>query len=982
MFEDKETLIGQLGSPLNIANMALKELESRLGGDSIVADPNSAFCFLLEFGSSIAANCVNKIDGTLPILYPKRAVDFEDLYRHMSDFDYLRMYASPATTTVVLALPKMYLLQKAKDFNTNYRKITIPKDTKFLIGKYNFGIHYPIDILINKNTNTFLVQYDTTESNPLQILTTNILNKYDIERNGVGYLTIEIPVYQFSKSVIEETLIKEIGFIKKFAYNNRFYAIRIFYKQGDVYHEFNQTQSESIYDVTVPTAVVRVLPDEQNVKVFIPQVYLDSMDLGEAIYIELYTTIGELDINTSNIQGSSIQINFGTKTKDSNSYSSILAAIPSDWVIAIKNGVNISGGSNQIDMETLRNRVVNNTLYESVPITEKQVEVYLDDNGFTAKKYLDNVTQRIWHAYRILTDANGRVIPSRTAQLMMLEEYIDSCSSFIRTSDGSFTLLPSALYKYKDSGDYVVPLTDEEVSKIASMSKAELANTLNSTTHFKTPFHVRLVLDDYYPKAISFNLMTPKINKLLFDGENYNLPSKMMTYDAAIVHLESGTGGYRLRLSVYKSDDIIDLDRSYLKIYVSVKTVNNIWIGGEATYFCSTADRDIYELMIVTNYRLTEAEEIGVTNLTSPSYPLSEYMINLTSDFHVTYLIARSAVTGSYSDAESSLTVGVPSDLLSNYVGIARQHLEIQLGYSLDSVINHEIEIGVTSQSYATYDTDVVMTYEADEYARKPDGTLAYTITTDDETGEQHVNLTVAHKKGEVMEDEAGNTIYRHRAGDIIYDAYGNPEVANVRAQVYYVDMIFIDAKVFASERTAEQSFVDDLYKTMERYFTTLKNLQDQLLEQNYVYLRVVRSTGNTKFNLGNGVMSSQNIEMNFKLNCYVQSYVMRDEAIQATITSQICEAINAAIVTKEINMVDILASVQAKLSDYIDHFDALGINGNSALQTFIIQDEDAQPSLKRELVLSDDDVLSLEDAIDITFVALNDNAAVTSISV
>lgn len=41
MFEDRSTLIDALKNPMNIASMALDEIEQRLGGDRIVADPNT-----------------------------------------------------------------------------------------------------------------------------------------------------------------------------------------------------------------------------------------------------------------------------------------------------------------------------------------------------------------------------------------------------------------------------------------------------------------------------------------------------------------------------------------------------------------------------------------------------------------------------------------------------------------------------------------------------------------------------------------------------------------------------------------------------------------------------------------------------------------------------------------------------------------------------------------------------------------------------
>ena len=167
MFENKDTLINQLNSPMNIAAMALDEIHDRLNGTRIIADPNSPFCHLLEFGSSISAMTIQAIEEKFPLLYAQRAQSMEDLFMHMSDYDYLSLYATPASTTLRMAFPKKYLIDNALKYNDNYKQVTIPKDTVFMIGKYPFGIYYPINILINNYTRTFTVVYDTTYSNPL-----------------------------------------------------------------------------------------------------------------------------------------------------------------------------------------------------------------------------------------------------------------------------------------------------------------------------------------------------------------------------------------------------------------------------------------------------------------------------------------------------------------------------------------------------------------------------------------------------------------------------------------------------------------------------------------------------------------------------------------------------------------------------------------------------------------------------------------------
>lgn len=45
---------------------------------------------------------------------------------------------------------------------------------------------------------------------------------------GVDYLILDIPVYQFSKSTLVETIVSATGFVKSIQYNDKFYAVRVF----------------------------------------------------------------------------------------------------------------------------------------------------------------------------------------------------------------------------------------------------------------------------------------------------------------------------------------------------------------------------------------------------------------------------------------------------------------------------------------------------------------------------------------------------------------------------------------------------------------------------------------------------------------------------------------------------------------------------------------------------------------------------------
>ena len=978
MFEDKSTLINALSNPMIIASMALSEIEKRLDGDAIIADPNTPFCHLLEFGSSVSASVMNAIDDKLPLIYPKRARTMDELYAHMSDFDYIRMYSTPSQTVIRTMLPKKYLQDQAVVYNDNYSKLSIPRDTVFIVGKYTFGLYYPIDILINKYTNTFSVVYDTTETNPLHLLDKNVIDKYDITYSGLEYLVMDFPIYQFSKSTIVESLIAETGFTKKISYNDDFYALRIFNYKNDTYTEMHQVQTHIVYDISQPTVFVRVLPDEKKIKLVIPQIYFDEGIMGSKLYIELYTTVGMLNIDTTGMNTSSIGVIYNVDSRSDPTYTIPLRNMPFDNVFQIS-GTHIAGGTNAISVDELRKRVVNDTLHDKVLVRENELTTYLEDNDFYVKKSLDNVTDRIYNAYKVLRDGNGSIIPSLQTDMMFKGDFSTNreYSAFLyHGSDNSVTILPAALYRYDKDHNCAVPLTDTEINALGNLTKEELVDKLNDSHYLKSPYYLRITSSREFPRADTFDLQRPSVNRVIFVEDNYEIASKLLSFGATISH--NDVGKYKVIFTVTRSDDLLGLDSSNIVIYAMVKSNAGKWSGVECTYLGTDPNTklDAYSFDIPTNYRLTLNNEIGVTYIASDStYAEPEHLINLTSDFHLVFMVNKE-VLPTIVEATESLMEGVPEYLKILNVGISRQYFNITLGTCLNDVIKNNIEVAISKQSYATYEVDVPARYEQDVYAIDANGLIQYTANPDGT-----LTLTKLHEVGEVITRDNGNIVYVHRKGDYIRDDNGNLVTVVDKELVYYIDMMFIDAKMFFSSRQTELDYQTDMYNTLGGYLKVIRDIKDELLERTNIYFKCVKSIGTAKINLGDGLTRTEDIEMSFRIVCYVPSYVKQNETIQKNITDMTCAAIENAINSKTISMLDIFEEVKSKMADYIDHFDLLGINDNVNLQTFVILDEDSQPSIRRTLVLTEDKVISLKKQIDISFVALEPNTNMSTYS-
>ena len=975
MFDDKSLLISTLRNPANIAAKVLNEIENRLNGKITIADPNAPFCHLLEFGSSIASQVINAMDTKFPLLYPKRAESMEDLYAHMSDFDYLRLYSTPARSAIRLYLPKKFLLDSALDYNENYKKLVIPSDTTFLVAKYNFGIYYPIEILINNYTGSFTVAYDTTEPNPLHVLPKNVIDKYELQYMGVDYLILDIPVYQFSKSTIIETIVATTGFVKSLNYNDKFYALRIFNYKNGRYTELAQTQSKVVYDATVPTVYFQVQSDKNKLILTVPQVYFDNGMMGSKLLIEVYTTVGKLDIDVSNINDTDIGVTYDNNARTDSTYTNIFKNMPYDTIIQLS-GDRITGGSNAISVDTLRKRVVQDTLYDRVPISEADLDVMLEDNGFYVHKSLDNVTDRIYYAYKVIRDGTGSIVPSTTVPLKLLSSYVTDGkhSTLVNcTADTSLTILPATIYKYDQDANCATPLEDDELNALVSMDKGALANTLNTAGYLKTPYHVRVSLSGEYPRADTFNLSTPSVDKVIFVEDNYETTYKLVSYGATINH--DTVGYYEVYLTVSGSDDVISLSTDDILLYVMVKSEDK-WVGTTCEYvsFDASTKMYIYKFIIPTTYHLTLDNKIGITYTSdNDDYKNYEYLIDLVSDFHVVYMVARTAVTG-ISEPSDTIVTGVPDQYKQMYIGLSRQYFTITLGKNINNVIYNNVEVTLGTNTYARYETNIPAKYTEDVYEHDENG---YIKTFTDVKGNMYTKKI--HEVGEPITDSNGKIRYEHMTGDIIHNAAGDPVLVSEGSDTYFVTMMFIDAKMFFSDRQAELDFQNNIYSTLNSYFDVITSMQDQLLERTKLYFRCVKSIGTANVNIGDGAVSKQNIELSFRIVCYVPSYVKQNETIQKQITEMLCTFIEEAIESKTISMLDIFEKVKERVSDYVDHFDLLGINDNVALQTFVVTDDDSQPSIRRQLVLTEDNILSLRKQVDVTYVTLNPNTLASS---
>lgn len=810
-------------SPLSLQTKALDDLSEKVLNGDVVADGNNPFTFLTEFASNMTAGIVNKACECFNSLYPENAQTSSELYKHLSDFGYVGMFASPATTTVELVFDRNFLIDHAvtiepdsTDLNQDvtrvsgqYSKVVIPAYSKFTIGDMSFGMMYPIEIRIRKafkngdindeidyNNSVITVLWDTTYQNPLMPLEGSILQHRDFIQDGMMLTAIEVPIYQFEVENHTENAIASTGFAKRYDYHNKFYAIRVFHFKNGYWQELNQTFSDTNYDVDIPTAIIKVLQDLGKVEVVIPHIYFNSPDavtvIGNRILVKIYTTLGEVSVDLSDFQIDQFQASFllsDTSLMEDDRYSNMLKRIPNVYIIPLSN--RIASGTNGITFNELKNRVKYNNSF-TVKITPSDLENYFATSGYSFTKPLDNITDRVYCAHKIITDGTGTPVASGMGQSIIStsmtndEEYSDS---IVRLDDDTFTVLPSALYLYDDEKHEFNVCTNTQKSEL--LRDSEIVDTFNNNLYTYSPFHVVVSNARRKPIAGTYDLFNPSLRSIMLEWENERITTSASIYNATIQPINEGdkTVGYRLRVVIFKTADItfpsVEEDNQNIRVLLTVETDDGRLAHLFGTY-AGTNDtgHDVFDFDLLSTFRIKPEGSIHVSTLQHELGKNFDVFVPIKEHkYTISFFLADEKIPDENERTNSKNNVNRFSlpDSLEKYTMLCRQYFTLKLGESIP-LLQNNITISTTEEAYKTYNSMQFATYQSPIYAR-------YTID-DVESGSATIEQI-----GMLKVDSNGKPIISHNVDDVIINHYADLDFGAVLS-INLTENKVIDGKV------------------------------------------------------------------------------------------------------------------------------------------------------------------------------------------
>lgn len=745
-----ETTMQLYANPVLIQNKILDMYEQHVFDNKQVMDGNNVFTFLLEMQATMAAGLTNEMLGAFRALYPSRAEKASDLYRHMADYDYLGLFATPTATTVELMLDRDFLINNAPidPSNPNRKLAVLPASSVFKIGVLSFGIYYPINISIFKQTAdnndaTFQVTWDNSIINPLHTLQNNTLEHRIYTKENVNMLCISIPVYQFEVETEVKDVTPTTGFIRRINYKNKFYACRVFRNNTtqNTWEELATTLSDNNYDVTQQTTKLKVLSDINTVEIIIPQVYLNqNFADSNKIMILMYTTQGSLDIDIRNYEISQFSAAFTINDKtETDTFSKFLRYISLIYLVPLQS--RLIGGGNGYTFEELRNRVIYDNVQDLL-ITPTDITAHLATLGFVASKFLDNITNRIYVARCVLTDGSGGIIKAGeyattfSEKLLLSSNYSNikqSTDPVLGTSE--YVVLPTNIFRYDNATDCMIPLSDSERAHITQLSTEGKVDYFNSATYTFTPFHVKLLTDPTMPISGVYDLLKPTVTNVTFVGHNTTVPIQANMFSASIFHNDNGAGGYQLRISLYTSNALDAVSAADNNIVVALVSTNSA--GGKVytlgKYLFTYNKREIVAFDIPTEYQLDSLDRFDTTAFCNmdvdcryTQQPVRNYF-KLEQEFELRFYINADSVPEQALITSDGVVVnprvgydraGQPEPIIAmDMIWLSTQKMLIKFGNTVPA-LRSNLAITFEGQQYKTYDTTSYATHPADVYFR------------------------------------------------------------------------------------------------------------------------------------------------------------------------------------------------------------------------------------------------------------------------
>lgn len=716
------------GSPTRIMQATYDFLDEVLQNNVSLVDPTNPFILGLEIGATQAALAINESLLNQRRTYVGLAQTEQDIYRHMTDTEYLGRFAIPGQDSFQFMFELTSLTNAMKpDSLDNSLKAIIPRDSYITVDNYVFTLQYPI-IIRKDNNGSFQVTYDLTYPSPISTPSSNIIPvKGRQDSSGTKWLYFEVPIKQMEIKTVIQAVSQSKIFNLDIAIKDQFMYARAFLKSGtsDEWVEMHTTHSDQSFDPSILTAVFNVTTG--NLNVTIPYIYNTQGLLIGQVRIDVYTTKGDVTVNMGSYNLDAFTLNFYAidKVRDLNQYTNVWGSVTR---VAFSDQI-LQGGSDGVSFATLKAKITDYAFGNvQIPITTAQLETLGEQNGFTIVKNSDPLNNRVMLAVRAIpeisvidTKTNTQKLLSRANAGMIrfsssLEDLQASDNVYQSLSSNRTILLSNTVF---DLVNGVASLVENsEVNNIKAQPVNQMVNSVNNAHYVYTPYYYVFDLQEELLNVRPYDLDHPEAANLSFVRQNATLA---LAVNVNSYSIEKIPMGYRLTIILVSGQSYKQLNDNQVAVQLRLRnedgslsgTINGTQIGIDP----DSSER-IYQFDIETTYDVNSDHAIEVINAyNTEGAVINNFYVNLDTSVDILHSTNSPLSSGFVADETDALINKAMLPVGS--VGNVHETIDITFGVYLEHLWTR-FRSFASGEDYKTSPVNVPAYYETNVFKTNP----------------------------------------------------------------------------------------------------------------------------------------------------------------------------------------------------------------------------------------------------------------------
>lgn len=933
-------------------------------GKISIMDATNPFVQSLELSAANLALFLQENGARHRRLYPKSATTMADLYLHMSDTDFVNMFALPTKATFYMLIQETELLNAmVYDAATGISQITIPRNSIFYAADIPFSLQYPIHIRQLQHGGLQAV-FDATKTSPLQTLDTNVLPMETVtDATGVRYQRFSFEASQFDIISRTTDVNSTGGFTIKVPFDDEFYYCRV-YRQDTSgnWVEMETTYTEMVYDAETPTAVLMV--DSGYLTCTIPVVYVTNDLVRGKVRVDIYKTKGNVSLYMGDYQPSDFKAKWlYLDTADATPEVAALSKLRNYLIWSQDTAI---GGRSALSFEEVRTRMLNNTVgAQQIPITPAQIETALNDSGYDIVKNVDTYTGRaMWAAKALPNPSAANSYTPAAASMLRLVGTMDAVAQGygVTTHSTGLTVTSDALLN--TSSGKTTLLSTAQYNQLRAKPLAEQAVMLNDGDYSFTPFYY--VMDKTADAFVvrPYFLDYPAIDTRSFVKENATTGLQVSIASSTI---SKTTTGYRLVLVTSSNASYKAAEDNKVACQLAFSSSAQSGVGyltGTQMTRADETDERTFVFDIPTEYDIDANHQMVLTSFSTDNNKVPR--ADLTQVFNV-YFTTSEAMPSTYASSSMDSQIGV-NFLPAGSVGLTAEKLKIKFGNYLGTLWNSYRSFA-SEIDYQTYPNDVPAVYSEDVYEKD---TVTGAIFTVDTAGNLVYNKL--HSAGDIRKDASGNVVYAHRAGDPVLDVdTGKPiPLTNYSTKIKRaMDLFVIDAVYSFANDTITSKYLTSIKTALLSWLTDdLVELNKKALERTTISFYPKTSKGVISVKTGNNVQESIEAAQSLAVTYYVTSDVYENATLLSVIETTTIKAIgsyfasNTTVSTS--GMQDVLRKVAG--DDIVD-VSVEGLANRTGDTVLTVMDSSTRLSIGKILSVQANNQLAVKDDLSVNFI-------------